>query len=58
MTPLAHEVHALVRAGDLEAAGRLLPREEPYPEPAGLLDHLRVQAPATPKLKSPVPSTP
>ncbi|MFI1715377.1 uncharacterized protein DUF4291 [Streptomyces sp. PanSC19] len=58
VTALAHEAHALVRAGDLEAAGRLLPREEPYPEPEGLLDHLRHQAPATPKLKSPVPSIP
>ncbi|WP_086829929.1 DUF4291 domain-containing protein [Streptomyces sp. NRRL B-24572] len=58
VTALAHEVHGLVRAGDLEAAGRLLPREEPYPEPEGLLDHLRDQAPATAKLKSPVPSIP
>ncbi|MFF5708855.1 DUF4291 domain-containing protein [Streptomyces sp. 62] len=41
VTPLAHEVHGLVRGGDLEAAARLLPREEPYKEPAGLLDHLR-----------------
>ncbi|MEU5915859.1 DUF4291 domain-containing protein [Streptomyces sp. NPDC047141] len=58
VTALAHEVHGLVRSGDLEAAARLLPRETPYPEPEGLLDHLRVQPPATPKLKSPVPSTP
>ncbi|MET9677380.1 DUF4291 domain-containing protein [Streptomyces sp. NPDC006482] len=60
VTALAHDVHALVRAGDLAAAGRLLPREEPYPTPAGLLDHLLVQEPAvtTEKLKSPVPSTP
>ncbi|KOG13368.1 MULTISPECIES: DUF4291 domain-containing protein [Streptomyces] len=60
VTALAHEVHALVRAGDTEAAGRLLPREEPYPVPDGLLDHLVVQEPATEtvKLKSPVPSTP
>lgn len=49
VTPLAHRVRDLVRAGDLEAAGRLLPREEPYPESAGLLDHLRVpQAPEAP----------
>ncbi|QDY77993.1 DUF4291 domain-containing protein [Streptomyces qinzhouensis] len=41
VTPLAHEIHALVRAGDLAAARALLPREEEYPEPAGLLDHLR-----------------
>ncbi|MFF0423141.1 MULTISPECIES: DUF4291 domain-containing protein [unclassified Streptomyces] len=60
VTALAHEVHGLVRAGDLEAAARLLPQERPYPEPEGLLDHLRdrAQAPTTPKLKSPVPSTP
>ncbi|GHG10813.1 hypothetical protein GCM10018791_25220 [Streptomyces zaomyceticus] len=70
VTPLAHRVRDLVRAGDLEAARRLLPREEPYAEPAGLLDHLRAQGAAeageggaagavtTEKLKSPVPSTP
>ncbi|MFD3660299.1 DUF4291 domain-containing protein [Streptomyces sp. NPDC058659] len=72
VTPLAHDVHALVRAGDLSTARGLLPREEPYPEPEGLLDHLRVQEPAEPaepadetdktgeteKPKSPVPSTP
>ncbi|MFF4168634.1 DUF4291 domain-containing protein [Streptomyces sp. NPDC001744] len=45
VTPLAHRVHALVRAGDLDGARALLPREEPYPEPEGLLDHLRVPAP-------------
>ncbi|WP_309049949.1 DUF4291 domain-containing protein [Streptomyces sp.] len=40
VTGLAHEVHARVRAGDVEAARRLMPREEPYPVPDGLLDHL------------------
>ncbi|MFB7240583.1 DUF4291 domain-containing protein [Streptomyces sp. NPDC056269] len=45
VTPLAHRIHGLVRSGDLEAARLLLPREEPYPEPAGLLDHLRGQGP-------------
>ncbi|MFB8081983.1 DUF4291 domain-containing protein [Streptomyces sp. NPDC056013] len=45
VTPLAHRIHGLVRSGDLEAARALLPREEPYPEPAGLLDHLRGQGP-------------
>ncbi|MFI5912548.1 DUF4291 domain-containing protein [Dactylosporangium sp. NPDC051541] len=30
VTAQAHEVHALVRAGDLEAAKALLPRERPY----------------------------
>ncbi|MGW5774921.1 DUF4291 domain-containing protein [Streptomyces sp. NPDC003863] len=46
VTPLAHEVHGLVRAGDLEAAARLLPREEPYPEQEGLLYRLRAPEPA------------
>ncbi|GAA3900406.1 DUF4291 domain-containing protein [Streptomyces gulbargensis] len=40
VTALAHGVHAHVRAGDVEAARRLLPREEPYPVADGLLDHL------------------
>ncbi|MFI0539845.1 DUF4291 domain-containing protein [Streptomyces sp. WSLK1-3] len=31
VTPLAHEIHALVRDGDLAAATRLLPQELPYP---------------------------
>ncbi|MGM1059833.1 DUF4291 domain-containing protein [Saccharothrix sp. Mg75] len=30
VTPLAHEVHALVGAGDLDAARALLPVERPY----------------------------
>ena len=33
VTPLAHEAHALVRAGDLEGARALLPVERPYPMP-------------------------
>ncbi|MFH8725510.1 DUF4291 domain-containing protein [Streptomyces termitum] len=41
VTPLAREVHGLVRAGDLAAAGRLLPVETPYPEVPGLLDRVR-----------------
>lgn len=40
VTALAHEIHAHVRAGDLEAAAGLLPREDPYAVPDGLLDHL------------------
>ncbi|WP_017593046.1 DUF4291 domain-containing protein [Nocardiopsis potens] len=40
-TALAREIHRHVRDGDLEAARRLLPEETPYPEPDGLLDHLR-----------------
>ncbi|TJZ51887.1 DUF4291 domain-containing protein [Streptomyces piniterrae] len=35
VTPLAHEVHALVRSGDLAAAAALLPAERPYPAPEG-----------------------
>ncbi|MZD06321.1 DUF4291 family protein [Streptomyces sp. SID5785] len=41
VTPLAHEIHGLVRAGDTEGAARLLPQERAYPVPEGLLDHLR-----------------
>ncbi|MER5867154.1 DUF4291 domain-containing protein [Kitasatospora sp. NPDC002040] len=40
VTPLAHRVHGLVRAGDLAAAAQLLPPEQPYPAPDGLLSHL------------------
>ncbi|MEU9484246.1 DUF4291 domain-containing protein [Streptomyces decoyicus] len=35
VTPLAHEIHALVRAGDTAAAAALLPEERPYPAPEG-----------------------
>ncbi len=41
VTPLAHEIHALVRAGDLDTARRLLPRERPYPAGDELLGALR-----------------
>jgi Domain of unknown function (DUF4291) len=41
ITPLAHEIHALVHAGSLDAARHLLPAEPPYPTPDGLLTHLR-----------------
>ncbi|MFD7236277.1 DUF4291 domain-containing protein [Streptomyces syringium] len=44
VTPLAHEVHALVRGGDLETASRLLPEERPYPAGDELLAHLRAQS--------------
>ncbi|MFC8505510.1 DUF4291 domain-containing protein [Streptomyces sp. NPDC057411] len=40
VTPLAHEIHALVRAGRVEEAGHLLPRERPYPVGEGLLDRI------------------
>ncbi|MFF8791000.1 DUF4291 domain-containing protein [Streptomyces sp. NPDC015125] len=35
VTPLAREVHALVRAGEMAAATALLPEERPYPAPGG-----------------------
>ncbi|MET7798345.1 DUF4291 domain-containing protein [Streptomyces decoyicus] len=35
VTPLAHEIHALVRSGDTAAAAALLPGERPYPAPEG-----------------------
>lgn len=41
VTSLAHAVHAQVRAGDLDAARQLLPRETPYPLSEGSLAHLR-----------------
>ncbi|MDW6057706.1 DUF4291 domain-containing protein [Streptomyces sp. FXJ1.4098] len=44
VTPLAHEVHALVRRDELDAAARLLPEERPYPAGDELLSHLRAPA--------------
>ncbi|MFD3836164.1 DUF4291 domain-containing protein [Streptomyces sp. NPDC058642] len=41
VTPLAREIHARVRHGDLDSAARLLPAELPFPESDGLLAHLR-----------------
>ncbi|EME98673.1 DUF4291 domain-containing protein [Streptomyces mobaraensis NBRC 13819 = DSM 40847] len=40
VTALAHAVHARVREGDPEGAGRLLPEERPYPVADGFLAHL------------------
>ena len=40
VTALAHEVHALVRAGDPERARRLLPEERAYPAGTELLGRL------------------
>lgn len=40
VTPLATEIHALVRAGERERAGRLLPEERPYPVAGEVLAHL------------------
>ncbi|MER5964458.1 DUF4291 domain-containing protein [Streptomyces sp. NPDC002057] len=62
VTPLAHRVRDLVRAGDVDGARPLLPREEPYPEPEGLLDHLRVRdgdgAATAGRAMAPAPGTP
>lgn len=44
VTPLAHEVHALVRSGELAAATGLLPPGPPYPAPERVLAHLRPSA--------------
>ncbi|MGW0767460.1 DUF4291 domain-containing protein [Streptomyces sp. NPDC002676] len=41
VTPLATEIHALVRAGESEKATELLPQERPYPVAEELLAHLR-----------------
>jgi hypothetical protein len=41
VTPLAHEIHGFVRAGDLDSARNLLPDEQPYPVAQGLLSNLR-----------------
>ncbi|MCE7003894.1 DUF4291 domain-containing protein [Kibdelosporangium philippinense] len=40
-TALAREIHELVRAGDLDAAEDLLPREQPYPIEDEVVAHLR-----------------
>ncbi|MGW2824018.1 DUF4291 domain-containing protein [Streptomyces sp. NPDC001443] len=41
VTPLAHEIHALVRNGDLDSATRLLPQERPYSLGSELLARLQ-----------------
>ncbi|WP_370255705.1 DUF4291 domain-containing protein [Streptomyces sp. V4I8] len=41
VTPLATEIHARVRAGELERAAELLPQERPYPLEDAVLAHLR-----------------
>jgi hypothetical protein len=41
VTPLAHEIHAMVKHGELDSATRLLPEERPYPVEDELLAHLR-----------------
>ncbi|MET9951520.1 DUF4291 domain-containing protein [Streptomyces sp. NPDC006339] len=51
VTPLAHEIHGLVRAGRLAEAEALRPQERPYPVGDGLLGRV---VPS----ESPVPSEP
>lgn len=41
MNPLAREVHAQVRAGELGRAAALLPQERLYPVVEGTVAHLR-----------------
>lgn len=41
VTSLAKEIHAHVRAGELDRAAALLPRERPYPVADDVLTHLR-----------------
>jgi hypothetical protein len=41
VTPLAHEIQALVNSGDLDSAARVLPQERAYPVEDELLAHLR-----------------
>ncbi|MEU3840273.1 DUF4291 domain-containing protein [Streptomyces sp. NPDC028635] len=40
VTPLAAEIHAHVRAGELDAASAKLPEERPYPADGDVLAHL------------------
>ncbi|MEU1280288.1 DUF4291 domain-containing protein [Streptomyces sp. NPDC005805] len=40
VTPLAHEIHGLVRAGERAEAARRMPEERPYPGGSELLGHL------------------
>lgn len=42
VTPLAREIHELVRGDDLDSAARLLPEERPYPAGDELLAHLNI----------------
>ncbi|GAA1958413.1 DUF4291 domain-containing protein [Kitasatospora viridis] len=44
VTPLAHRVHELVRAGDRAAAAALLPEERPYPVGASVVSNLGATA--------------
>ncbi|MEV5439795.1 DUF4291 domain-containing protein [Streptomyces sp. NPDC052682] len=44
VTPLATQVHAHVRAGELDRAAALLPEERPYPLDDEALAHLRAPA--------------
>jgi hypothetical protein len=42
VTPLAHQIHALVQAGSLDEATELLPVERVYPVPAEIGASLRI----------------
>ncbi len=46
VTPLAHQIRALVRTGDLDAARQHLPAERPYPAQDALLTHLTQDQPS------------
>ena len=48
VTPRAHEIAALVRARDLEAARQLLPAERPYPLSPDLAANLGATTPISP----------
>jgi Domain of unknown function (DUF4291) len=45
VTPLAREIHDLLRGGDRQAAERLLPTERPYPHGDEITAHLRPGSP-------------
>ncbi|MFJ3724219.1 DUF4291 domain-containing protein [Streptomyces sp. NPDC090045] len=47
VTPLARQIHGLLRSGEAEAARALLPVETPYP--SGPLEHLRTGAAVSPE---------
>ncbi|MEV5969853.1 DUF4291 domain-containing protein [Streptomyces sp. NPDC051921] len=53
VTPLAHEIHALVREGRSAEAERLLPEERPYPAGDELLGRLVPAGPGHPAPVSP-----
>ncbi|MEU3305429.1 DUF4291 domain-containing protein [Streptomyces sp. NPDC006678] len=55
VTPLAHEIHALVSVGDLDSAARLLPQERPYLlEDEDLAHRLGAHRPGGPEVSCPI----